>query len=544
MNGTFFDARAYLQRRVALFAGISCFFFGMLLVLDFATPAPGEPLLGSTRVAGMVAMAAPGAVWAYARMGDRPAWQCRALELAAATVMMVMFATLPLFPPIEGAGGAMVMFAPTVMGVVTLLRAAIVPSPAWLSVLLGLCWGTLLTVSSTVGWEGLVLSTPGLADHNAVLLGSGQGVRSPELGQGHPVEPWVLPLASSGFATLAFSYMAGVISHVVHGLQVKVREAMEFGQYTLEAKIGEGGMGAVYRARHRMLRRPTALKLLPPEKAGEQSITRFEREVRQTSRLTHPNTVAIFDFGRTSDGIFYYAMEYIEGISLERLVALEGALPQERAVHLLVQTAESLSEAHGVGLVHRDIKPDNIMLCERGGIPDVVKVLDFGLVKDVGAATDVTLSTTNAIKGTPLYMAPEALTDPESVDARADIYALGSVAYFLLSGRPVFTGKLMELFMHHVHSEPAPLRASGVSVDEGLESIVARCLCKRPEGRFQSAAELADALRATPLSGRWTRAHAQAWWDSRRNEIRARLSRDDAAATLTIAAAPAERCSC
>lgn len=515
MNETLQDPRAYLQQRVALFSGVSVVFFAAMLALDFASPAEGEPIFSSTRVASMAVLGSNGAIWIYVRTGERSAFSCRALELVAMAVAMVVFATLPLFPPIDGIGGLMAMFTPITMAVVILLRAAIIPSPAWLSVLVGVFWGGVMTACSVAGWEGITLDIPGVDE----------------------VDSWQFPLAHGVFATIALSFVAGVISHVVHGLQTKVREAMQLGQYTLESKIGEGGMGAVYRARHRMLRRPTAVKLLPPEKAGEKAIARFEREVQQTSRLTHPNTVAIFDFGRTDDGVFYYAMEYLDGISLGDLVDMIGPLPQRRVVHILVQVAEALAEAHDMGLVHRDIKPDNIVLCERGGVADVVKVVDFGLVKDVEAPKDAKLSATDTVQGTPLYIAPESLTDPEAVDGRTDLYALGAVAYFLLSGEPVFTGKVVEVFGHHLHSKPAPLSERCGALDPDLEAIVMRCLEKAPDARYQSASELADALRACAGPGIWTREDAHDWWDKERANVESRRERAREAANLDVAPA-------
>jgi serine/threonine protein kinase len=229
--------------------------------------------------------------------------------------------------------------------------------------------------------------------------------------------------------------VATACSRVIYGLRREVRLARRLGQYTLEEKLGEGGMGVVYRARHALLRRPTAVKLLKGERLGEASLRRFEREVLLTASLSHPNTVSVYDFGRTPDGVFYYAMEYLEGLSLEQLVAEEGAQPPGRVVHVLRQVLGALAEAHGVGLVHRDVKPDNVILCERGGLSDVAKVVDFGLVKDLDAAD--ALSHEGMLVGTPLYLAPEAIRSPDT-DPRADLYSLGAVAYFLLTGKHVF----------------------------------------------------------------------------------------------------------
>lgn len=182
------------------------------------------------------------------------------------------------------------------------------------------------------------------------------------------------------------------------------------------------------------------MKLLLPERAGPESIARFEREVQLTARLAHPNTVAVYDYGRTPDGVFYYAMEYLDGLSLESLVQRHGPQPPGRVIHILAQAAGALAEAHALGLIHRDVKPANILFCDRGGVPDVVKLLDFGLVKNLDAAEATALTHANSIAGTPLYISPEAITDAGRVDHRADLYALGAVAYFLLTGSPPFPG--------------------------------------------------------------------------------------------------------
>ncbi len=234
-------------------------------------------------------------------------------------------------------------------------------------------------------------------------------------------------------------------------------------------------MGAVYRASHVMLRRPTAVKLLPPGQRGAERLQRFEREVQMTSRLTHPNTVAIFDYGRTPDGVFYYAMEYLEGLNLEDLTRHDGPQSAGRVVHVLRQVASSLAEAHEIGLIHRDVKPANVILVpQRGGAPDVAKVVDFGLVKELDQDTD--LSRDDQIAGTPLYLAPEAITSPGRVGARSDLYSLGCVGYFLLTGRPVFEGRnMVEVCGHHLHTQaPASRRAARAAGARGTVGAAAR----------------------------------------------------------------------
>ncbi len=225
--------------------------------------------------------------------------------------------------------------------------------------------------------------------------------------------------------------VSAVTSRVLFGLRAEIADTRRLGQYTLEEKIGEGGMGVVYRAHHAMLRRPTAIKLLPLAKAGAENLLRFEREVQLTASLTHPNTVAVFDYGRTVEGVFYYAMEYLDGINLDQLVRADGPQPPGRVVRILQQASGALAEAHQIGLVHRDIKPANIILCERGGVPDVVKVVDFGLVKRVRTDDDamtMAVTTEQTLLGTPLYMSPESISGTGEVGAPSDLYALGAVA--------------------------------------------------------------------------------------------------------------------
>ncbi|HWA74523.1 MAG TPA: serine/threonine-protein kinase [Polyangiaceae bacterium] len=319
--------------------------------------------------------------------------------------------------------------------------------------------------------------------------------------------------------------ISGLASQVIYGLHCQVAQAARLGQYVLEQKIGEGGMGAVYKARHALLRRPTAIKLVLPERAGPQILARFEREVQLTSSLTHPNTVSVYDYGHTPAGVFYYAMEYLDGIDLEQLVKRFGPQPPNRVVHILSQVAGSLGEAHGVGLVHRDVKPANVILCDRRGQPDTAKVVDFGLVKDLTAfgRPKLTLSATNTIVGTPLYLAPEAIVAPETVDARADIYALGAVGYYLLTGRPVFSGSsLLEVAAQHLHQSPVPpSQISEQPIPPELEALLLSCLSKDAEQRPQSAEEVAAQLAELPIPP-WRAAHANAWWSIHGEHVRAR----------------------
>jgi serine/threonine-protein kinase len=331
------------------------------------------------------------------------------------------------------------------------------------------------------------------------------------------------PAQAIGGAVMALCWssvgvaMGTVASHTIFGLRREVQKAKVLGQYTLEAKIGEGGMGQVWRASHTLLRRPTAIKLLPPGRMGERAIQRFEREVQLTASLTDPHTVAIYDYGRTRDGIFYYAMELLEGTDLERLVTEHGAQPPERVVHILVQVCTALAEAHDRGLVHRDVKPANILLSPRHLEHEFVKVVDFGLVKTIEAqSSDDGVTGLNTITGTPLYMAPEAIQAPETVDARTDLYAVGVVAWFLLMGRPLFEGRtIVEVCSHHLHTPPPRPSTRESATPPDLEAIVLACLEKDPAKRPPDARALRERLRASSVAGKWTAERAMAWWSER-----------------------------
>jgi len=368
---------------------------------------------------------------------------------------------------------------------VSITRAMVVPSVPARTLLLGL-----------MSFGGFVVS-------RAVLPLS--------LEMGHL--PWSRPrtILEAILWSTAGSVVATVASKVIYGLHVKAREARQLGQYALEEKIGEGGMGEIYRARHAMLRRPTAIKLLSGH-GSEAQLKRFEKEVQLTARLTHPNTISIYDYGRTPDGVFYYAMELLDGMTLEQLVERHGPQPPGRVIHLLLQVCGALREAHRVGLIHRDIKPANIHLCHRGDIPDFVKVLDFGLVREIGTQTDVTLSAVDAVVGTPLFLSPEAILTPNDIDARADIYGLGGVAYYLATGTTPFSGQSMvEICGHHLHTQvEAPSRRRPLPKD--LERLILACLAKAPAERPQTAQALAQALEQCEDARSWREADAEAWW--------------------------------
>jgi hypothetical protein len=319
----------------------------------------------------------------------------------------------------------------------------------------------------------------------------------------------LLGLCSAGIF-LAMVFMA----RQQRALQQATLAARQLGQYTLDEKLGAGGMGTVYKARHAMLRRPTAVKLLDVEKMSDAAIARFEREVQLTSALTHPHTVAVYDYGRTPDGIFYYAMEYLEGMNLDDLIKRFGALPEARMVYILHQVCESLAEAHAAGLVHRDVKPANIILTRRGGMHDFVKVLDFGLAKAQGGQERAGVTSPNALMGTPLYLSPEGVNQPDQVDARSDVYALAAVGYFLLTGTPVFSGSsVMDICMKHLKDTPEPPSARRASpVSAGLEALLLRCLAKTPSERPGDAAQMLRELDACAVEGKWTALDAAAWW--------------------------------
>jgi serine/threonine-protein kinase len=321
--------------------------------------------------------------------------------------------------------------------------------------------------------------------------------------------------------------MAYVGSRVVYALGREVKRARDLGSYHLEEKLGQGGMGEVWRASHRLLARPAAIKLMRPALQSNRSrgstedpLARFEREAQAIASLRSPHTVNLFDFGVAADGSFYYVMELLEGLDTDKLIRRFGPIPAERAVHLLRQVCHSLSEAESRQLVHRDIKPANIFLCRYGEEYDFVKVLDFGIVKasrEPGGGKPGALTGDNVLPGTPAYMAPEQILG-DAVDSRADIYSTGCVAYWFLTGHQVFEAPTqMGLLMHHTNTQPTPPSSrTELAVPQALDELVLCCLAKDPRDRPQSARELARRLSLVPGAEDWNEDRARAWWERMR----------------------------
>ncbi len=319
------------------------------------------------------------------------------------------------------------------------------------------------------------------------------------------------------------AFLSVIPVKIIHRLGHQVRQARELGSYRLEEPLGKGGMGEVFRATHQMLARPAAVKLIRPEILGSSSpaaarviIQRFRREAEAAASLRSPHTISLYDFGVANDGTFFLVMELLDGLDLETLVERFGPLPPERVVHLLRQACASLEEAHTRGLVHRDIKPSNIFTCRLGLEVDFVKVLDFGLVKavDDGAREATLLTAPDSTTGTPAYIAPEMVRGDRVADHRVDIYTLGCVGYWLLTGRLVFQApNAIQLMYQHANATPVPpSQRSELEIPADLDSVILACLAKYPEDRPQSAGELARRL-ATAVPAAWTEEQAQRWWD-------------------------------
>jgi serine/threonine-protein kinase len=504
------ENRAFFQERLALFAKIafvlSSGFFVFSAVTSALQPRSMPWVSSRSGVFHLASNAVLLATWLASRRGAHPISRLRALE-AASVVLYCVGMSLPVADGDSLHPGwkysTLLAFTSVMVG-----RAVLLPStPTWT---LGLSAAAAVPIL-VASWMFDHAPRTGLSSSEALIQTC-----------------WSLAWCVDAVA------LSVVTSHVIYGLRERVKEAMRLGQYTLGEKLGRGGMGEVYKASHALLKRPAAVKLLPPEKLGAPTLQRFEREVQLTSQLTHPNTIAIFDYGHTASGIFYYAMEYLDGIDLDRLVRTFGPLPPARAVHVLRQACGALAEAHEMGLIHRDVKPANVILCRRGGLSDVAKVVDFGLVKDLQATEPVELTGANTIAGTPLYLSPEAITGGDRIGPQSDLYALGAVGYFLLTGHAPFAGSLIEVCGHHLHSKPVrPSQRLGRPLPAALEDVLLRCLEKEPDRRPASADALAHALDAAG-AGEWSQDDAREWWRAHGVEAsRATAGADISAATAT-----------
>lgn len=323
-------------------------------------------------------------------------------------------------------------------------------------------------------------------------------------------------MVSAGLAI----YTAYILNHLRHDLH----EAKKLGQYQLGKKLGEGGMGEVYMAEHMLLKRPCALKLIKPDSnTNPVARARFEREVQSAAMLSHPNTIEIFDYGHTDDGTFYYVMEYLPGLTVSDLIRQFGPLLPGRAVFLMRQVCGALAEAHRFGLVHRDLKPANILVAILGGKCDVAKVLDFGLVKLTSKPDAPQLTADYTVSGTPQYMSPEQAMAVAELDGRSDIYSLGAILYYMLTGRPPFEGTSpTELMIAHARDQVVPPSHHRADLPPDLEAVIMRCLSKKPDERYPDARSLASALAACACAGDWNDDKADDWWLSQaRSQIEA-----------------------
>ena len=482
-------ARAFLQSRLATFLGVALSIWTLAFLsqrtIEALQPTAAEPetTAFSTYLHLVTLLILVGSVVAT-RKGTCSLAALRTMEVFATFLQGLLSTFLLADLPLATRPEMLALFAATLF---LMLRAGIVPGTPLGAFLVGLL--SMLPANAFAWW---LYST-------------------------HPMVPGSGMTATSGiFYVAEWTAMALVattaIQRVIYGLQERVQE---LGQYTLLHKIGQGGMGVVYQARHALLRRPTAIKLLPPDRTTPSGLARFEREVQLTAELAHPNIVAVYDFGRTPDGSFYYAMEFLDGVDLQRLVEESGPISAARAVHLLAQAVDALADAHQVGLIHRDIKPANLLVSSKPRRPDHVTVLDFGLAKDF-SQHDPALSSSEAITGTPLYMAPESIVDPQQADARSDVYALGAVAYWLVTGSTPFIGKtIVEICAAHLHTPPEPpSRRLGRDLPTEFEALVLQCLAKDKANRPPSAAVLLDRLRALD-AGEWSREDAAHWWRTR-----------------------------
>jgi eukaryotic-like serine/threonine-protein kinase len=485
---------ARLAAFVLVMVGVRAVTISAVTIAELASDAPNPWWSRGSGVATVVAtLVLAGLALALSR-ASLPLRALRAID-ATLTILLALNAafSIPIDPstpaPLRASSlESHELKALLVVAHLLLLRAALVPSHPLRTAVLGIISSLVLSAGTTVA-------------HLRLGIPSARAV------------PFLDTLVWSGISVI----VSTACSAVIYGLRREVLDAVRLGQYTLEQKLGQGGMGTVFRARHALLRRPTAIKILSPERVSAAALERFEREVQLTALLSHPNVVSVYDFGRSEEGTFYYAMEFLDGVTLQNLVDSDGPQPASRVSWLLRQAAEALEEAHAVQLIHRDVKPANMIVTQRAAEADVLKLVDFGLVKELERGEASSLSGAHDIQGTPLYMAPEAILDPRNVSPRADLYALGAVGYFLLTGAPVFDGETaVEVLSKHIHAQPVPPSERVAGIPKKLEALLLRCLEKDPAQRFANARELLGALLECDDVPTWTPADAAAWWQGRK----------------------------
>jgi len=504
------DLAAQLRGRVQLLALLVALGFGIgpviFLAVMVASLVLGAEPPGDLGPASVFLWIQPGAVgislalWWRARDPQVPATELLRLGLLYQVAICFIIGVSSYWSQYAESGQVPPL---TWIPAVVILFPLIMPGPPRLMLWGAIAAGATAPVSlAVVQAAGLVAATAG--DYQSAALNSGVAV--------------------------VFAYLG---ARTLYGLERQVLKARQMGSYHLEERLGGGGMGEVWRARHRMLARPAAIKVIQPEilaapGAGPHvALQRFQREAQATARLRSPHTVELYDFGVAADGTFYYVMELLDGLDAMTLVDRFGPLPADRVVFLLRQVCHSLSEAHASGLVHRDVKPANIHVCRYGEEYDFVKVLDFGLVK-ARAEPAVSLSADHFVGGTPTFIAPEQALGDATVDGRADLYALGCVAYWLLSGQLVFAGKTaIEVLTKHVNAPPQPVSGrTELPIPPALERLVMACLEKEPDRRPASARALLDQLDAVVTDSRWTQERARAWWQLHVPAIAAAVGND------------------
>lgn len=483
------DDTTYLRHRLRMFVQVMLAVDLLAYVSDFAMPhlvADLEPTTYPTTTL-IVRLISTGIVvggWLLTRFTRPPRGVLIGLETAVTLGLTLVYVHVALVQVDDTVAD----FAPafTMFGIILLLgvRAALVPSPVLRTVLIGAASMGLLFVFAR---DRIGALDPRIFDGLVFIAG-------------------------------AYVLATAVTSHVIYGLRREVRAARRLGQYTLEETIGEGGMGTVHRARHALLKRQAAIKLIRNASKDPLARARFEREADATASLRSPHTVELYDFGVSTEGDFYTVMELLEGIDLETAVARFGPMPAARVVFLLRQACESLEEAHAAGLVHRDVKPANLVLCRYGLRHDFLKVLDFGLVTLGTHRLDAKSTADGAIAGTPAYLPPEVALGATDVDGRADLYALGCVAFWLLTAHVVFErDNVTATVLAHVNDRPdAPSLRSELEIPSALDAVVLACLEKDPDRRPASAGELSERLAAAVDTSAWTQERAAAWWDLHR----------------------------